>query len=63
MVVFGFFLGVFGVDCFYFGNIGFGVVKFFVGWFMVGIWLLIDWIIIFVGSVYDGDGLLVIEWR
>ena len=60
--ILGFFLGGFGVDRFYLGNIGLGVAKLLVGWLTLGIWPLIDWIIILVGSAHDGDGLPVTEW-
>lgn len=61
--VLGFFLGGFGIDRFYLGNIGLGVAKLLVGWLTFGIWPLIDWIIILVGQAHDGDGLLVSDWR
>ncbi len=60
--ILGFFLGGFGVDRFYLGNIGLGVAKLLVGWLTLGIWPLIDWIIILVGSAHDGDGLPITEW-
>ena len=60
--ILGFFLGGFGVDRFYLGNIGMGVAKLLLGWLTLGIWPLIDWIIILVGSAHDGEGLLVSEW-
>jgi hypothetical protein len=61
-VILGFFLGGFGVDRFYLGNIGMGVAKLLLGWATAGIWPLIDWIIILVGSAHDGDGLPVTNW-
>ena len=60
--ILGFFLGGLGVDRFYLGNIGMGVVKLLVGWLTLGIWPLIDWIIILAGAAHDGDGLPVVNW-
>jgi hypothetical protein len=60
--VLGFFLGGFGIDRFYLGNVGLGVAKLLVGWLTIGIWPLIDWIIILVGAAHDGDGLPVTNW-
>lgn len=60
--VLGFFLGGFGIDRFYLGNVGLGVAKLLVGWLTFGIWPLIDWIIILVGAAHDGDGLPVTNW-
>ena len=57
-----FFLGGFGVDRFYLGNIGMGVAKLLLGWLTAGIWPLIDFIIIVAGVAHDGDGLPVTEW-
>ena len=58
-----FFLGGFGVDRFYLGNIGMGVAKLLLGWLTAGIWPLIDFIIIVAGSAHDGDGLAVTNWN
>lgn len=57
-----FFLGGFGVDRFYLGNIGMGVAKLLLGWLTLGIWPLIDFIIIVAGAAHDGEGLVVTEW-
>lgn len=61
--ILGFFLGGFGVDRFYLGNIGMGVAKLLVGWLTLGIWPLVDWIIILAGAAHDGDGLPVRNWN
>jgi hypothetical protein len=60
--ILGFFLGGFGVDRFYLGNIGMGVAKLLVGWLTCGIWPLVDWIIILAGGAHDGQGLPVTNW-
>jgi len=50
-----FFLGGLGVDRFYVGKIGTGILKLItVGGF--GIWWLIDWILILSGKFTDKDG-------
>ena len=58
-----FFLGGFGVDRFYLGNIGMGVAKLLLGWITFGIWPLIDFIVVVAGSAHDGDGLPVTNWE
>lgn len=58
-----FFLGGFGVDRFYMGNIGMGVAKLLLGWLTAGIWPLIDFIVIVAGASHDGQGLAVTEWN
>jgi hypothetical protein len=60
--ILGFFLGGFGVDRFYLGNIGMGVAKLLLGWLTFGIWPLVDWIIILAGGAHDGQGLPVRNW-
>ena len=60
--ILGFFLGGFGVDRFYLGNIGMGVCKLLFGVFTFGIWPLVDWIIIISGAAHDGQGLPVTNW-
>jgi TM2 domain-containing membrane protein YozV len=61
--ILGFFVGIFGVDRFYLGNIRMGVAKLLLGWLSLGIWPLVDWIIILAGQAHDGEGLLVADWN
>lgn len=53
-LILGLFLGAFGVDRFYKGNIGLGILKFlsifiFIGW----IWVIIDWVLVWKGIKQD----------
>jgi TM2 domain-containing membrane protein YozV len=49
------FLGEFGVDRFYVGKIGTGILKLITGG-GCGVWWLIDWIMILSGKFTDKDG-------
>jgi TM2 domain-containing membrane protein YozV len=49
------FLGGLGVDRFYMGYIGLGILKLITGGFF-GIWWLIDLILIATGKLKDADG-------
>lgn len=40
------FLGYFGADRFYIGQIGLGVAKLLLAWATFGIWVLVDWFLI-----------------
>ncbi len=50
-----YFLGVFGVDRFYMGQVGLGIAKLLTGG-GCGLWALIDYILVGMGSMRDGDG-------
>lgn len=49
----GLFLGVFGVDRFYKGDIGLGVAKLLLCWLTFGIWWLIDLFLVYKGIKKD----------
>ncbi|MGT2910614.1 TM2 domain-containing protein [Streptococcus cameli] len=45
-LIFSIFLGSFGIDRFYVGDIGLGVAKLCLSWFTFGIWPIVDWFLI-----------------
>lgn len=49
----GFFLGVFGIDRFYKGDIGLGIVKLLLCWLTFGIWWLVDLFLVYKGIKQD----------
>ena len=49
----GFFLGVFGIDRFYKGDIGLGIVKLLLRWLTFGIWWLADLFLVYKGIKQD----------
>lgn len=49
----GLFLGVFGMDRFYKGDIGIGIVKLLFCWLTFGIWWLIDLFLVYKGIKKD----------
>ncbi|MGL4831872.1 MAG: TM2 domain-containing protein [Propionibacteriaceae bacterium] len=51
-----FFLGIFGIDRFYLGYTGLGIVKLLFGWLTFGIWPLIDFILIVMDKMPDSNG-------
>ncbi|MEA4333865.1 TM2 domain-containing protein [Mycoplasma sp. 1232] len=58
-----FFLGAFGVDRFYAGRIGLGLLKLLVGWwFSVGIWPIVDFILAVCGKQKDANGNEISKW-
>ncbi|WP_036452257.1 TM2 domain-containing protein [Mycoplasma buteonis] len=56
------FLGGLGVDRFYAGRIGLGLLKLFFGWATFGIWWLVDLIFAATGSMKDGQGNSISQW-
>ncbi|EFF41100.1 TM2 domain-containing protein [Mycoplasmopsis alligatoris] len=57
-----FFLGTFGVDRFYAGRIGLGLLKLltFGG---LGIWALIDFVLAVIGTQKDDEGKYISDWQ
>lgn len=49
------FLGGFGIDRFYLGQIGLGIAKFLLSWATLGIWWFIDVVLIALRKVNDRD--------
>lgn len=52
-LVLGIFVGVFGIDRFYKGDIGLGIVKLLLCWATLGIWALIDLFFVWKGIKQD----------
>lgn len=51
--VLGFFFGVFGVDRFYKGDIGIGIIKLLICWATFGVWWFIDLFLVYRGIKKD----------
>lgn len=49
----GFFLGIFGIDRFYKGDIGIGILKLLLCWATFGIWWLLDLFLVYRGIKRD----------
>lgn len=52
-LILGFFLGVFGIDRFYKGDIGLGIVKLCLCWLTFGVWWAIDLYLVWKGIKQD----------
>ena len=52
-LILGIFLGVLGVDRFYKGDIGLGIVKLLLCWLTFGVWWLIDLFLVYKGIKRD----------
>ncbi|MBN4089578.1 TM2 domain-containing protein [Mycoplasma enhydrae] len=60
LTILSFFLGWIGIDRFYGGRIGLGILKIFFG---LGIWHLVDFILAACGQQKDDNGNYISNWK
>lgn len=52
-LILGICLGVFGIDRFYKGDIGLGILKLLFSWPTLWIWVIVDWFLVYKGIKQD----------